>query len=53
MLDDALALKPSPSDWQRARARIANYRLGLYLGFGIIGAIVGACIGGVGYLIVR
>lgn len=53
MLEDALARKPSPSEWQRAKATIANYRLGLYIGFGIIGAIVGACIGGVGYLLVR
>lgn len=53
MLDEALASKPTPAEWKESKRRIANHRLGLYLGFGMIGAIVGACVGGIGYLLMR
>jgi hypothetical protein len=53
MLDDALVEKPSPAEWLRIKREIANHRLGLYLGFATIGAMVGACIGGVGYVLIR
>jgi hypothetical protein len=53
MLDDAVASKPTPAEWARMRKHVANYRLGLFLGFGVIGALVGACIGGIGYVLIR
>jgi hypothetical protein len=50
MLLDALAAKPSPAEWKRTQAYLSSYRLGLYVAVGIVGALIGAGIGALGFL---
>ena len=50
ILQEELAMKPSPPEWRLVKARISGYRLGLYTMAAIGGAVVGAGIGALAFL---
>jgi hypothetical protein len=51
LLEEALARKPSPAEWNYTKNYLSSYRLGIYIVVALGGALIGACIGALAFVV--